>query len=420
MREILSLLEIDTFLEERLEDPRSQKKITYPLIELLRTQLLLIAQGYPDQTDADRLRDDPTLRLAVSQRRGAAPLRAAAQGREPEGLGSQPTLSRLCRILASQHRVLREALVQLAARRVQLENRGHRRRYLTLDIDSLPFEVFGHQEGASYNGHYGFTCYHPLIASLGETGDLLDLRLREGHVHTAEQSMDFILDLLDEMEGKICQVASVRIDAGFPNGKLLGGLRKRDVAVIARLRKNARLERMAKPFLAACDPAKDGLCFHELSYRAESWDEAMRVVLVVEPRGDAELFPRHFFLLTSWSAEQMTPEALLNLYRERGTAEGYFGELKSTVAPALCSTRRRKSHYRGREPETRSTPVNAFAMNETRLLLSGLAYALMHSARCLLARQTRRGWRLETIREHVLKAPARVLKHARQLTVVAR
>ena len=281
LREILSFLEVDSFLERRLEDPRSEKKITHPLIELLRTQLLLIAQGYPDQTDADRLRDDPVLRLAVSKRRGTAPLEASEEGQEPEGLGSQPTLSRLCRILASQRGVLREALVQLTGRRVRLENRGHRRRYLTLAIDSFPIEVFGHQEGSSYNGHYGFTCYHPLVASIGETGDLLDLQLREGRVHTAKGSLDFILDLLDQMEHEICQVASVRIDAGFPSDKLLRGLEKRNTAVVARLRKNARLERQAEPFLATCDQSPDGPSFYELSYRAESWDEPMRVVLVV-------------------------------------------------------------------------------------------------------------------------------------------
>ena len=57
--------------------------------------------------------------------------------------------------------------------------------------------------------------YHPAIA---ETGDLLDARLRKGSVHTADGALSFILDLIDRAKTKLCQVAMVRMDAGFPEG----------------------------------------------------------------------------------------------------------------------------------------------------------------------------------------------------------
>ena len=81
--------------------------------------------------------------------------------------------------------------------------RGHRLRHVTLDADFLPIEVHGQQEGSQYNGHYGVRCYHPLVAVLGETGDLVDIRLREGNVHTAEGALDFILPLLDRLEREV-------------------------------------------------------------------------------------------------------------------------------------------------------------------------------------------------------------------------
>ena len=37
----------------------------------------------------------------------------------------------------------------------------HRR--VILDMDSSESPVHGEQEGASYNGHFGSTCYHPLF-----------------------------------------------------------------------------------------------------------------------------------------------------------------------------------------------------------------------------------------------------------------
>jgi hypothetical protein len=107
---------------------------------------------------------------------------------------------------------LRQSLLEVAARRTQAM-RGHRLRHLTVDVDSLPIEVHGHQPGSEYNGHYHARIYHPLVASLGDTGDLLDVRLRKGAAHTAEGALDFILPLLDRVEEKLCQVAAARIEA---------------------------------------------------------------------------------------------------------------------------------------------------------------------------------------------------------------
>jgi len=87
-----------------------------------------------------------------------------------------------------------------------------------------------------------------------------------------------------------------------------------------------------------------------MSYQAESWSRPRRVVLVVMERS-GELFLHRFWLITSWINDQMSAEALLELYRERGTAEGYYGELKSVLDPALSSSPRQKSHYRGAAPE---------------------------------------------------------------------
>jgi len=50
-------------------------------------------------------------------------------------------------------------------------------------------------------------------------------------------------------------------------------------------------------------------------------------------------------------------------YRERGKAEGHMGELKDILAPALSSTNRAKTHWRGKTPKSTTTAVDAFACN---------------------------------------------------------
>lgn len=422
LREVFSRLGLEEFFAERLVDPRRPELITHPQIELLRSHVLLLAQGWQDQDDADFLRQDPLLRLSVSQRRGTGPLESPPEGTQvADGLASQPTLSRLVKALSPQKQrsVLRESLLTAVARRVRAM-RGHRLRYVTLDVDSLPIEVHGQQEGSQYNGHYGVRCYHPLVAILGETGDLVDVQLREGNVHTAEGALEFILPLLDRLERELCQVASVRIDAGFPEDNLLSALEARKVGYVARIKKNERLKHLAAPFLQPLAPsssAEPSLAFHELSYQADSWSAARRIVLVLQQAPD-ELFPQFFFLLTNWPAEQTTAAALLDMYRQRGKAEGHFGELMSVLEPALSSTRRKKSHYRGQEPKCRAAAQEPFAANEVKLLFNALAYNLAHTARCLLEEVTGQGWSLGRFLERVLRVAARVLVHARRAVVV--
>ncbi len=88
-REIMERSGIIGWLAERLHDPRNRDLIRYPLEELLRTQWLLMGQGWRDRGDADRLRHDPSLRVGNDCHEGTRPLE------EDEVLASQPTLSRL-------------------------------------------------------------------------------------------------------------------------------------------------------------------------------------------------------------------------------------------------------------------------------------------------------------------------------------
>jgi hypothetical protein len=142
---------------------------------------------------------------------------------------------------------------------------------------------------------------------------------------------------------------------------------------------------------------------HEWAHQAQSWSRARRVVRVVQQRED-----QAFWLVTSWTQEEMPAEELLEHYRQRGTAEGHSGELMDVLAPALSSAPRPGSNYQGSPPVKRSTSINAFANDEVRLLLNALAYDLVHAARVLLLEQaTGEGWGLRRVRERVLKVAAR-------------
>ena len=154
----------------------------------------------------------------------------------------------------------------------------------------------------------------------------------------------------------------------------------------------------------------------ESFHRAGSWSRSRRVLQVVVER-PGELIPRCFRLLTSMPSEEMSGEDLLALYRKRSKAEGDLGELMSVVAPALSSTSRRKSHYRGRKIGKREQGVDAFACKQVRLLLAGFGYQIMHVQRALLERMTGTGWSLRRLADQVLRTPARFTVSGRRITM---
>jgi len=65
LREILEGSGIVPWLTARISDPRSQVDVTHDFASLLRTTVLLSAQGWRDHDDADALRHDPAFRLAA-------------------------------------------------------------------------------------------------------------------------------------------------------------------------------------------------------------------------------------------------------------------------------------------------------------------------------------------------------------------
>ncbi len=293
---------------------------------------------------------------------------------------------------------------------------------LTLDLDSFPHEVHGHQPGTAYNAHYRIRCFHPLVASV-EGRYFLGGQLREGNVHTADGGLDFVLPILRWLRTLVPRVW-LRADAGFPAPTLLDTLEDEGIPYVCRLRSNSVLERMAKPFLrrpSGRPPAGGRTWFHELSYQAGTWSRARRVVLVVLERPDEQqhLFLDHFFLLTSASPHEERASDLLARYRRRGTAEGDFGAFKSTVGPTLSSSPRPKSHYRERPIRTpRQDEPDTFAANDAKLLLGLLAANILAAGADLLSRDRDVRMSRERFRTFLLKTAARVLLGSGYVTVV--
>ena len=75
-------------------------------------------------------------------------------------LPSQPTMSRLLDALSgdANQAVVREAISELALRRLWMSNKRRRRKRLMIDVDGLPVQVHGQQPAANTTGTTSSAC----------------------------------------------------------------------------------------------------------------------------------------------------------------------------------------------------------------------------------------------------------------------
>jgi len=136
-------------------------------------------------------------------------------------------------------------------------------------------------------------------------------------------ALDVILDVVDRAQKSFCDVAMVRIDAGFPSAALMAGLEARNIDYVSRLRGNRVLDRLAEPHMVrpvGRRPVTPRTSLRELRCKAESWDRPRRVVLVAKERADDLLLDR-FFLVTSldWT-QKLCHEVLAHNLPAKGAA----------------------------------------------------------------------------------------------------
>ena len=116
-----------------------------------------------------------------------------------------------------------------------------------LDMDSSESPVHGGQEGASYNGHFGSTCYHPLFV-FNQFGDCEGTMLRAGNVHSAHRWRD-VLDPILSRYGATGVRRYFRADAGFAKPDIYEYLEERRVFYAIRLPSNKVLQWEIAPLL---------------------------------------------------------------------------------------------------------------------------------------------------------------------------
>ncbi|HYA42446.1 MAG TPA: IS1380 family transposase, partial [Syntrophobacteraceae bacterium] len=285
MREIDQRFNILNAAASQIGDPRSARHTDHSLLELLRQRVYQVAAGYEDCNDADHLRIDPALRLAL--------------GKEHESGAGQSALCRFeNKILVTPQglNALEKALTQSAD---TLPRRRNKRR-LIIDVHSTEDPVHGKQEGAAFNGYFDQLCYYPLFC-LTNKGDLLSARLRPGNTHSAQGVLDLISPLVERYRSWFKQFRLLG-DAAFAGPDLYEFCEGRRITYFIRISSNSSLKsriglNLKRP---AGRPPKSGVQVGviEFHYQAEKWNKPRRVVCKIEWHVGG-LFPRVGFIVTN-------------------------------------------------------------------------------------------------------------------------
>jgi hypothetical protein len=388
-------------LAAAIVDFRDPVKVRHEVVALLCERVLLIAAGYEDANDAQKMRHDPLLKAAVGQ----SPTDPALAG--------QSTLSRF------ENSITKEDLARLGEvlLEVFLGRCGANPREIVLDFDPFVDPAHGTQQGVLFNGHYDTYCYLPLYlcGSIDGGREYVVGALLRGGTAAAVKGARFLLKyVVAALRARFPEVQIViRGDSAYGVAKMLRTCRHLQLKYCFGLAKNPALTRHSADIQARaaaatrlrqehrphCDPARRA--FGEFQHRAGTWRELERIVAKGEVTQAA---PNTRYVITNLSAaDGWTPRRVYLFYCGRGNPENRIKEFKVDLRADRLSCEWRLA-------------------NQFRLILHVAAYHLYQQLQDALKAVTESGseWaraQVTTIREKLCKVAARVRTRCRTVRV---
>lgn len=100
---------------------------------------------------------------------------------------------------------------------------------LTIDVDSTICETYGITKQGAKFGYTGVRGYHPLLATVADTGEILHARMRGGNANSARGAGSFVRETISRIRDAGAAAVTIRADSAFYSRGFIGACRDHDV-----------------------------------------------------------------------------------------------------------------------------------------------------------------------------------------------
>jgi len=274
---------------------------------------------------------------------------------------------------------------------------------LTIDIDTSVLNLYGHQEGAEkgYNDiKRGNRCYHPILAFIYETKELLHGILKPGDTHCSNGAVEFIKEITSMLPSGLCDI-TIRADSGFFSQDLLDHLEKIKFNYIIAVKNYSTLMRRVMSI-----PENAFRSFEVTSsiavfnYQLNSWSTRRKFIVVRTPQEVVDpqinLFGtlpyRYQIYVTNLNDD---PKKLVHFHHKRGNAENYIKEQKYDMNLGKLIT-------------------DSFWANQAIFQFAILCYNLLVWFKTICIGKSELRTTIRTLRERYLMIPGQLVKRSRE------
>jgi hypothetical protein len=356
-------------------DKRNQSYVKHSQEELITQRVLQICNGYPDCNDADSLKNDPALKVAVGR------------SIEDDALGSQSTLSRLDNSF-NKPNLMRMAY---ALGENFLNGFSKEPETIIIDMDPTVNKTYGGQQMALFNGFVDDYCLMPFHVFDGITGQLITTVLRPGTTPSGTEIVTVLKRIERQIRSRFKKTTLIfRADSHHCRHEVLDFLEKKKMKFVIGLPPNSVLNGIFRRYADAAKYSADldwkkVRSFHQTHYAAGTWSKEYRVVARVQatPTGTDLRY-----VVTNM--EEISAKNLYEvLYCDRANAELMIKDSKLGLNSDRMS-------------------CHTMQANQFRMLLHGVGYQLMHSLRANYLQGTSLATAMfDTIRLKLLKVAGR-------------
>ena len=389
---VIALAQVDRRLRvaERLaaclDDPRSPDQVVHGLADMIGFRMKMIAAGYEDGNDANRLRADPVFKMAQD---------ALPSGRD---LASQSTICRLENLPGVRQ------LIAMGRAMVDLYCASFRQapRRIVLDIDDTFDAVHGGQQLRLFNAHHDAYGFQPIVVFDGE-GRFVGTVLRPAKRPGGVEIRGHLRRLVRAIRANWPRTrVLIRADSHYCGPLVIDWCRANDVDFIlgvaptSTLRQHVEtLEVSTTARFEASARAVKVRRFKDFFDGAASWSRVERIIARVEvgPQGADTRF-----IVTSLAGGR-AKTLYEDVYCRRGAAENHIKSWKTHLAA----------------DRTSATLATA---NQFRLFLHAGAYWLMWGLRAAMPKRSSFAVaQFDTLRLRLIKIAARVVELKTQIRV---